>query len=182
MDEAAIERAGAKPLDPYFKQIDNIKSLEDLQRHIAMMHNTGLPALFGFGGGSDLKNSSMVIVNAGQGGLNLPNRNYYTETDAKSVETRQKFAEYMTNMFKLLGDSPEKAAAKAKIVMDIQMRLARASSIRLNFANPDNRYNQKASDGGAGNHANFFRGQIYDGAGVPAVTEINIGQPIISKK
>ena len=84
-------------------------------------------ALFRFGGGSDLKNSSMVIANAGQGGLSLPNREYYTKTDEKSVETREKFVEYMTNMFKLLGDKPEKAEANAKTVMDIQMRLAKVS-------------------------------------------------------
>jgi putative endopeptidase len=110
-----------------FQTDEKIKSVEDLQRQIAMMHNAGLPALFSFGGGADLKNSSMVIVNAGQGGLSLPNRNYYTDSDAKSVETRQKFVEYMTNMFKLLGDKPETAAANAKTVLDIQMRLAKAS-------------------------------------------------------
>ncbi|HEY0049213.1 MAG TPA: M13 family metallopeptidase N-terminal domain-containing protein, partial [Pyrinomonadaceae bacterium] len=104
MDEAAIEKASASALEPFFRQIDKIKTVDDLQRQIALMHNSGLPALFGFGGGADLKNSSMVIINAGQGGLSLPNRDYYTQSDAKSQDTRWKFAEYMTNMFKLLGD------------------------------------------------------------------------------
>src|SRR5215213_8580040 len=106
MDEAAIEKAGASTLEPYFKQINEIKTIEDLSRQIAQMHNTGFPALFSFGGGADLKNSSMVIVNAGQGGLSLPNRDYYLQSDAKLQDTRWKFTEYMTNMFRLLGDEP----------------------------------------------------------------------------
>ena len=182
MDEAAIERAGVKPLDSHFKQIDKIKSLEDLQRHVAMMHNTGLPALFSFGGGSDLKNSSMVIVNAGQGGLNLPNRNYYTETDAKSIEARQKFVEYMTNMFKLLGENPEKAAASAKTVMDIQMRLAKASLDPVNLRNPDNRYNKMALTAAQQITPNFSWATYMTARGVPAVTEINVGQPVFFKE
>jgi putative endopeptidase len=177
MDEAAIEKAGAKPLDTQFKQIEKIKSVEDLQRHIAMMHNSGLPALFSFGGGADLKNSSMVIVNAGQGGLNLPNRNYYTDLDAKSVETRQKFVEYMTNMFKLLGDKPETAAANAKTVLDIQMRLAQASLDPVSLRNPDNRYNKISVSAAQTTIPNFSLADYMKTRGIPATTEINFAQP-----
>ncbi len=107
MDEAAIEKAGATPLNPYFKQINKIKNARDLQRQIAMMHNAGIPVLFGFGAGADAKNSSMNIANARQGGLSLPNRDFYTKDDAKSADTRAKFVEYMTNMFKLLVDDSD---------------------------------------------------------------------------
>jgi len=182
MDEAAIEKAGAKPLKSYFKQIKNIKSVEDLQRQIALMHNSGLPALFGFGGGPDLKNSAMVIVNAGQGGLNLPNRNYYTETDAKSAETRQKFVEYMTNIFKLLGESPAKAATSAKTVMDIQMRLAKASLPPVELRNPDNRYNKMSLTAAQEITPDFSWTSYMTARGIPAVTEINIGQPNFFKE
>src|SRR6476620_2941761 len=91
MDVAGIEKAGAKPLRKYFKQIDKVKTTADLQRQIAMMHNSGIPAVFGFGAGPDLKNSNSVIANAGQADLTLPNRDYYTNDDPKSVETRAKF-------------------------------------------------------------------------------------------
>jgi putative endopeptidase len=177
MNEAAIEKAGAKPLDTHFKQIEKIKSVEDLQRHVAMMHNTGLPALFSFGGGADLKNSTMVIVNAGQGGLNLPNRNYYTDSDAKSVETRQKFVEYMTNMFKLLGDKPETASANAKTVLDIQMRLAQASLDQVSLRNPDNRYNKISVSVAQALIPNFSLADYMKTRGIPATTEINFTQP-----
>ena len=176
MDEAAIEKAGVKPLEPYLKQIDKIKSIGDLQRQVALMHNSGLPALFSFGGGPDLKNSTMVIVNAGQGGLSLPNRNYYTETDEKSVEVRQKFVEYMTNMFKLLGDSPTKAAANAKTVMDMQMRLAKASLSPVDLRNPDNRYNKMALTAAQEITPNWSWTTYMNERGVPTVSEINFAQ------
>ena len=177
MDEAAIEKAGVKPLDPYFKQIKKIKSTEDLQRQIAMMHAGGIPAIFNLGGGPDLKNSSMVIVNAGQGGLSLPNRNYYTDTDAKSAETRQKFMEYMTNMFKLLGDKDDEAAANAKTVMDIQTRLAKASLTQVELRNPDNRYNKMTLAQASEITPNFSWTNYMTTRGVPPTTEFNVGQP-----
>ncbi|MBC7900235.1 MAG: M13 family metallopeptidase [Saprospiraceae bacterium] len=173
MDEAAINKAGAKPLNPYFKQIDSIKTAEDLQRHIASMHKAGLPAVFGFGVGPDLKNSNLVIVNAGQGGLTLPNRDYYTKDDAKSLETRQKFVEYMTNIFKLLGDRPEIAAANAKIVLDIQTRLAGASLGSVEMRNPDNRYNKITFTAAQAITPNFSWAEYMSARGVPAVSEVN---------
>lgn len=182
MDEAAIEKAGAKPLSPFFKQIAAIKSTEDLARQIALMHNSGIPSLFGFGGGPDLKNSSMVIVNASQGGLSLPNRNYYTDTDAKSEETRQKFMEYMTSMFRLLGDKPETAAANAKTVMDIQMRLAKAALAPVELRNPDNRYNKMTVTAAQEMTTNFPWATYMTTRGVPSVSDVNVGQPAFFKE
>lgn len=142
MDEAAIEKAGIEPLKPFLKKVDEIKTRDDVMRVIAEFHSTGIPAVFGFGAGADLKDSNVVIINAFQGGLTLPNRDYYTKDDAKSVETRGKFVEYVTNMFKLLGDAPDAAAVHAGKVMDIQMRLAKASLTPVEIRNPDNRYNK----------------------------------------
>ncbi len=142
MDEAAIERAGISPIDPYLKRIDAIKTVEDLQRELAGLHDNGLPAIFGFGAGADLKDNNVVIISASQGGISLPNRDYYTNTDAKSVETRAKFVEYMTNMFKLLGENPDAAAAKAYKVLALQTLLANASLTPVERRNPDNNYNK----------------------------------------
>jgi putative endopeptidase len=182
MDEASIEKAGAKPLEPFFKQIKKIKTTEDLTRQIALMHQNGLPALFSFGGGADAKNSSMVIVNTGQGGLSLGNRNYYLDQDAKMVETRQKFVEYMTNMFKLLGDDPMEAAANAKTVMDIQTRLAQASLSQVDLRNPDKRYNKMSLAAAQQISPNFSWANYMTTRGVPAVMELNIGQPDFFKE
>ncbi|MFN2502550.1 MAG: M13 family peptidase, partial [Pyrinomonadaceae bacterium] len=79
MDEAAIERAGARPIQPFLAEIQKMRSIGDLRSEIAELHNLGIPALFRLNGGPDLKNSNIVIVNAGQAGLTLPNRDYYTK-------------------------------------------------------------------------------------------------------
>ncbi|HEX8250801.1 MAG TPA: M13 family metallopeptidase [Pyrinomonadaceae bacterium] len=182
MDEAAIEKAGATALEPFFRQIDKIKTVDDLQRQIALMHNSGLPALFGFGGGADLKNSSMVIINAGQGGLSLPNRDYYTQSDERSQETRRRFTEYMTNMFKLLGDKAPQAATNAQTVMNIQTRLAKAALGQVEMRNPDNRYNKITLKAAQEITPNFSWASYMTTRGVPAVTEINLGQPVFFRE
>ncbi len=182
MNEAAIEKAGAKPLEPYFAQIKKIKTIDDLNRQIAMMHNSGLPALFSFNAGTDAKNSAMVIANTNQGGLSLGNRDYYLDTDAKTVETRQKFVEYMTNMFKLLGDNEMDAAANARIVLDIQTRLAKASLSQVDLRNPEKRYNKMTLAAAQEIMPNFSWSSYMTTRGVPAITEINIGQPDFFKE
>ena len=85
MDEAAIERAGTTPIEPFLNGISKIANVRDLQRQIATLHDSGIPAVFSFGAGSDLKDSNAVIISAFQSGLSLPNRDYYTNTDAKSA-------------------------------------------------------------------------------------------------
>jgi putative endopeptidase len=177
MDEAAIEKAGAEPLKSYFIQIDKLKDTKDLQRQIGMMHSMGISVLFGFGAGADAKNSSMNIANASQGGLSLPNRDFYTKTDAKSVETRAKFVEYMTNMFKLLGDDADKAAMNAKTVMAIQTRLASASKAPVELRDPQKRYNKRTLAQLSEMTPNFSWTEYMQTRGVAPVTEINIGQP-----
>ncbi|MCV4607434.1 M13 family metallopeptidase, partial [Escherichia coli] len=89
-----IEKAGLEPIKPFLDSIDSIKTVGDLKKQIAELQNNGFPAVFSFGVGPDLKNSNIVILNAGQGGLTLPNRDYYTQTDPKSVEVRERFVAY----------------------------------------------------------------------------------------
>ena len=177
MDEASIEKAGTKPVDPFFKQIASIKDSASLQREIAALHNAGLPSLFGFGAGPDLKDSNAVIINTFQGGLSLPNRDYYLNTDAKSVEIRAKFVAHMTNMFKLLGDSPEAAAANAADVMEMQTRLAKASLSQVELRNPDNRYNKITLSAAQAMTPELSWEAYFKERSVPMVSEINIGPP-----
>src|SRR4051812_47611417 len=86
MDEAKREAEGAKPIAPFLAQIDKIMDPKGLQAELVNLHLHGISALFGFGSGADFKNSSMNIANAGQGGLSLPNKDYYSKTDAESVK------------------------------------------------------------------------------------------------
>ena len=177
MDEAAIEKAGTTPLDKTFKAINKIETAKDVRLEVATLHNMGVPVLFRLGGGPDQKNTNMVIVNAGQGGLSLPNRDYYTKEDAKSVEIRGKFVDHMTNMFRLLNETPEKAAVDAATVMDIQMKLARASAAPVELRDPDKNYNKIALDDAQKIIPNFSLSAYMKERGMPTVTEINFGQP-----
>ena len=177
MDEAAIEAAGIKPIEPFFRQIASIKDIPTLQREIANLHDAGLSAVFTFGAGADLKDTNVVIINAFQGGLSLPNRDYYINTDAKSVETRQKFVDYMTTIFKLLGDTPELAAKNAATVMEIQTRLAKASLSQVELRNPDNRYNKVTLAAAQAMTPDLSWNAYLEERGVPAQAEVNIAPP-----
>ena len=177
MDEAAVESAGAKPLDPYFSQINKVRNKKDLLEQIARMHNMGIPVLFGFGGGTDLKNSEMVIANAGQGGLSLPNKDYYVGTTPKFAETRDKLREYMTQIFENLGEDREDARGHAFTVMRIQNRLAYASLSRTELRNPDNRYKKISVTEANQITPNFNWNEYMNERGITGVSEFNIGQP-----
>jgi len=173
MDEAAIERAGGDPIKPFLAKIDAAKTKQDIQQLIAYLHNNGYPAAFSFGVGADLKDTNVVLINAGQGGISLPNRDYYTNTDAKSVETRAKFVEYAATMFKLLGDAND-AAAKANKVMELQTRLANASLTPVERRNPDNNYNKLTYAGTKELTPNFSWDAYFAERGVPAVADLNV--------
>ena len=182
MDEAAIEAAGTKPLDPYFKRIDSIKDVNDLQETIAYLHKSGFPAVFGFGASPDIKNSTINIASVGQGGLSLPNRDYYTKDDPKSVETRAKFVEYMTNMFQLVGEDQAQAKTDADTVLKIQTQLALASKAPVELRNPEARYNKMPIAQAETLAPNLMFAKYISERAAPSVTEINIGQPDFFRK
>ena len=177
MDEAAIETAGLKPLAPYLTRINSMKSSSDVAPTIAWLHKNGVPVLFRLGGGPDAKNSNLVIVNAGQGGLSLPNKDYYTKMDARSVEIRVKFSDYMTNMFKLLGDNPDAAARNAQAVMDLQMRLANASKPPVELRDRDKNYNKIPVADAQKVIPNLPLDSYMKTRGIAPVKELNFGQP-----
>lgn len=176
MDEAAIEKAGTKPLNKFFKQIAKIKSANDVKAQIGMLHKWGVPAVFRHNSTPDLKNSNVIILSAGQSGLTLPNRDYYTKEDAKSVETRAKFVAHMTNMFKLLGDSPANAATNAAAVMAIQTRLAKASKSHVEMRDNDKNYNRITFTDAQKVVPNFSLTDYLRVVGYPAQAEIDFRQ------
>src|SRR6476660_10395847 len=95
MDEATVNAQGSAPLKPEMDRIAAITNKDQLIETIAYLHSLGVPALFGFTSGPDLHNASMRIANVGQGGLGLPDRDYYFDSDPKSQETRQKYQEHV---------------------------------------------------------------------------------------
>ena len=177
MDEASIEKAGAHPLDPVFAKIDAIKSTDDLKREIAALHKIGYPAAFRFGGGPDQRNSNMVILNAGQGGLSLANRDYYTSDSPSMKATREKFVQHMTNMFKLLGETPEQASTDAQAVMAVQMRLANASMTPEQLRNRDKNYNKITLADAQKIVPDFSLEEYLKERGITARTDVDFQQP-----
>ena len=177
MDEAGIEAAGTTPIAPYFKEIDGIKDVKSLQKTIANFHKTGVPALFGFSSSPDVKNSTMTIATTGQGGLSLPNKDYYTKTDEKSVEIREKFKMHVANMFKLDGADEQTAKMSGETVLALQTRLANASKAPVELRDPDANYNKKSVAELQQITPNFIWADYLKERGAMNVTEVNVRQP-----
>ncbi len=177
MDEARIEAAGVKPLEKDFAEIEKVKDVKDVQKLIGMLHAKGVSGVFGFGPSPDLRNSSQIIGGLRQGGLSLPNKDYYTKDDAKSKETREKFVQHITNMFKLLGDDEAKASANAQTVMAIQMRLANASKSLVELRNPEANYNKIKVTELQAMTPDFDWTAYLAERKAPTFSEINVGQP-----
>ena len=138
MDDTAVNKAGAKPLLPYLKQIAAMKSTKDLPALLAQFHlslETG-GLLFNFGSNQDFENSESVIAFAEAGGLGLPDRDYYLKDDEKSKELRDKYVAHVQRMFELMGDKPNVAKAEAAKVMEIETALAKASLTRVERRDP----------------------------------------------
>lgn len=136
MAESEIERAGLSPLAGEMERIEKIKAIADLETEVARLHRASVPAIFGFGASQDFKNSRQVIATAVQGGLGLPDRDYYTKDDERSKKTREEYVKHMTNMFVLAGDTPERASAQASTVMGIETKLAENSLTRVQRRDP----------------------------------------------
>jgi len=182
MDESAIEANGIKPIEPVLDQIAKLKTASDVAREIADLHNQGFPAVFRFGGTRDPKDSNSVIVGAGQSGLSLPNKDYYTKDDAKMVETRAKFVEYMTKVFDMSGDTPAEAKANAYAVMAIEMRLAKASKAPVEMRDPDKNYNKIKLSEAQAIIPNLSLKDYMKRRGIPVPETLNFGQPDFFKE
>lgn len=142
MDEAAIETKGTAPLKPYMDSINGMKSKSDVPAVLGGLHRAGVNAFFGFGSEPDFKDSKVNIAAASQGGLSLPDRDYYFKDDAKSVELRQKLEQHIAKMFELYGEPAAKAATDAKTVMKVETDLAKGSLNRTEQRDPEKIYHK----------------------------------------
>jgi putative endopeptidase len=142
MDEPGINAKGIKPLQPTLDQINQLKSKNQLPELMGYLHTNGVNALFSFGSEPDAKDSMMEIAGTDQGGLGLPDRDYYLKTDEKSVALRKAYVAHITKMFELMGESPDKAAADANTVLTIETALATASMDRVERRDPNKTYHK----------------------------------------
>ena len=138
MDTATVNKLGLAPLQPELDRIAALKTSARLPALLAHLHSIGVRAFFGMGSNQDFADSTSVISFYGAGGLGLPERDYYTRTDAKSVEQRQQYVAHVKKIFMLAGEPEAQAAKDAETVLAIETRLAKASLTMTEQRDPQN--------------------------------------------
>ena len=178
MDEKAIEEQGVAPLRAELERIDAIANLTDLQAEIARLQALGAGAVFGFASEPDRRNSTDVIAAAIQGGLGLPDRDYYLKVDGESTKMRSKYKAHVAKMFQLAGDAKPRAAANAKTVLNLETKLALASMDRVERRDSDKTYHKMDAAGLATLTPNFSWPAYFRDVGLsPAPEAVNVFEP-----
>jgi putative endopeptidase len=142
MDEAKAEADGLKPLQPELERVARINNQGTLQEEIGHLHSIGFGVLFGSGSIQDFKDSAEVTAVLGQGGLGLPDRDYYTNSDDRSKSIRDEYLKHVTKMFELMGDDAAMAATEARTVMTLETKLAEASKTRVELRDVEKLYHR----------------------------------------
>jgi predicted metalloendopeptidase len=177
MDEAAIEAKGMAPIAPELERIDAIRDLPGLRAEIGRLQSMGVNALFAFGSEEDRSDSTRVIAAALQGGLGLPERDYYTRTDEKSVKLREQYRAHIATMLELAGAAPSKAAADAKAILALESKLALASMNRTDFRNPEKTHHPMTLAAFSKETPNLAWTTYFEEQKIPAGTTVNVWQP-----
>lgn len=187
IDEAAINKAGVAVLKPDLGRIAAMKSKADLAPTLAYLHPRdigiyfGNSSLFRFGSEQDAKNSAEVIAAVDQGGLGLPDRDYYLKDDTKSQAIRTKYLAHVQKMFELLGDSPEAAATNAQTVMRIETALAKGSMTRVQRRDPNNVYHRMTVKDLQALSPSFPWNGYFSSFGLSSLQSLNVGAPEFMK-
>jgi endothelin-converting enzyme/putative endopeptidase len=177
MDEAAIARKGTAVLKP---ELDRIAVLGDkmaIAAEVVRLHRMGVPALFNFGSGQDFKNSDQVIAQVDQGGLGLPDRDYYLKDDARTAEIRKQYVAHVENMFRLLGDAPARAAEYAQTVMQIETGMAKGSLERVARRDPVQVYHKMTKQELISLNPDFAWPRYFEGVATPEFDRLNVAVP-----
>jgi endothelin-converting enzyme/putative endopeptidase len=182
MNEAVIEKKGTAPLMPELERIRGIEAKAGIIRQVAAMHRNSIPSLFPFYSRPDMHDSTETIAYLDQGGITLPDRDYYLKDDPKSVETRQKYVEHVEKMFELAGDKPEVVAAEAKTVLTVETGLAQASMDRTVRRDPKTRDHKMTVAEIADLSPNFDLTVYFAGNGSPKFTSLNVSNPDFFKQ
>jgi putative endopeptidase len=181
MDSTGNEAAGIRPLQPELDRISAIRDRPGIEAEIARLHRMGIPAGFVFRSVPDAKKSSRTIAETYQGGLGLPDRDYYAKTDSASQKIQTAYLQHVTKMLELSGEDNATAATSAKAVMQVETALAKASMTREAQRDPEAIYHltpsadlQKATPG-------FAWSSYLSGLGLKDVKEVNVAQPEFMK-
>jgi len=182
MDESAVEAKGISPIKPELDLVAAAKDKQSLIDAIARIHLIGPSPLFSFYSSPDLHDANMVIAYIDQGGLSLPDRNYYIKDEEKMVALRKALTEYATTLFTLTGQSAEQAAASAQSVLKIETALAKASMDRTLRRDPKNRDHKMGRDAALALAPNFYLARYFKDVGTPAFSDLNVSNPEFFKE
>ncbi|MDE2448563.1 MAG: M13 family metallopeptidase [Gammaproteobacteria bacterium] len=177
MDEKQIDSVGVGPLSPELDGIAGVGSVSDLEQEVAHLHLIGVDAMFGFGEIQDFKNSNQVIGIAAQGGLGLPDRDYYLKQDPKFKQIRAAYVAHVARTFQLLGDGKVLAGREAGVVMAIETDLAKASMSRVEQRDPRAIYHVMNLVELDRNTPNFSWSAYFREMGHPEIKSINLAMP-----
>jgi putative endopeptidase len=177
MDVKAIDAKGLAPLESELNRIRGLKDKQQLAEELAHLHRIGVSAAFEFSSGQDFKNSDSVIAQFDQGGLGLPDRDYYLKDDPKSVEIRKQYLAHVQKMFELAGEKPDQAKAHAESVMKLETALAKGSLDRVSRRDPEKVYHKMTEKELAALGARFQWAAYFRDSGAPAFQDINVAWP-----
>ncbi|MGA9673190.1 MAG: M13 family metallopeptidase [Terracidiphilus sp.] len=182
MNTEAIDAQGDKPVQSELAKIDALKTRADVLAALTGLHHEWAGSFF-FGSGTDQDavDSSTVIVALGAGGLGLPDRDYYTKSDEKSVKIRAQYAEYIQKLLGLVGESAEQAKTDADAILRIETALAKASLTRVELRDPHNTYHMETVEELAKQTPSIDWPVYFKVQGAPGVAKLNVAQPEFMK-
>ena len=175
IDEQAIEAKGPQPLQDMLNRIAAISSKQEFADVASSMVTDNV--FFRFDSIQDFRDASKVVANADQGGLGLPDRDYYVKDDAKSQELRTKYVAHVQKMFQLLGDAPELAAKEAESVLRIETALAKGSMTRVERRDPKNLDHKMTGSDFEKITPEFAWSRYFSKIGLPKVDSLNVAAP-----
>jgi endothelin-converting enzyme/putative endopeptidase len=177
MDVKAIDAKGLAPLQPFFNRIRNIKDTAGIAAEIARLHRDGVNVAFQFSSGQDAKDSTAVIAQLDQGGLGLPDRDYYLKDDPKSVELRYKYVAHVARMLELAGEKPAFAKTNADAIMKLETALAKGSLDKVSRRDPEKVYHKMSKQELGALAPGFHWDQYLTDSGAPEFQSVNVAWP-----
>jgi len=177
MDSVTLNKQKAEPLKGEFEKINKIATTADLIKEVAHLHTIGVEPMFNMYVDQDSKVSTEYITHLNQGGIGLPDRDYYTNTDERTLGIQKAYLTYIGNMFKLLGDKPEVAEKNAKIVFDIETNLAKASMTRIQLREPEASYHKKSVQDVNASTPNIQLSSYLEGVNIKGINNVIVSQP-----
>jgi len=182
MDTTAIDKLGAEPLKKEFDRINSINNLNDVNNVIALFQTYGVSPLFNFFAMQDQMNSAEIVPYLYQGGIAMPDRDYYLKTDSASVKIRDEYLEHIANMFKLLGDDKAKAKEEASVVINIETNLAKSSMTPVEQRDPYAVYHKYSLDSADSLTPTIKWNKFLNEVGIKNIKDIIVSQPEFFKE